>query len=466
MKDELKIRDPVHNFIHLSDEEGRLINTPVFQRLRRIHQLAMAYLVYPGALHTRFDHSLGVCHVAKLMAEQLGIAQNDDDARLVRLAALLHDLGHGPFSHVSENALEIFADRSKLSPGQKKEKIHEVVTGHIIRHDPEIADILDPETRNKVADLLAEGRERPELRAIVSGPLDADKQDYLLRDSYFCGVSYGHFDIHQFLRSLVMTEDATYPEILVKRSGLHAVEQFVMAKYYLTANVYRHKVRLITDQMLTRAISLGIEEDGLKDLERIYKFDNSEAFFSNYRQWDDSKFLCNFSGTPESGKFCHQLIDRLNKRRLFKRAYSEHMKEFKDPNIRKFLSRICKPDNRQARERIEEEVAKIISSCLQTNIDKKLVILNVFDIKSVRSSSRNDEGGIMIETDHEPMQFEEESDLFRSINEGYSTSFVEIYGPLGWTSDFERDDQRKKVVGPIRDAIKENSRSLIRSREQ
>jgi putative nucleotidyltransferase with HDIG domain len=129
-----KLRDPVHNFVHLREKEIELIDTPVFQRLRGIRQLAMANLVYPGALHTRFDHSIGVCHVAGLMAEELGIA--DDDLELVRFAALLHDLGHGPFSHVSETSLKRFTDPSNLPAGQKKEKIHELVTAKVILYFP------------------------------------------------------------------------------------------------------------------------------------------------------------------------------------------------------------------------------------------------------------------------------------------------------------------------------------------
>lgn len=130
MPREFQVRDPVHNFVRLTDEEVNVVNTPVFQRLRGIKQLALANLVYPGALHTRFDHSIGVCHVAGMMAEELNL--RDEDRKLVRLAALLHDLGHGPFSHVSEDALERFANRETLSAGEKKEKIHELITGQLI----------------------------------------------------------------------------------------------------------------------------------------------------------------------------------------------------------------------------------------------------------------------------------------------------------------------------------------------
>jgi HD superfamily phosphohydrolase len=115
------IRDPVHNFVRLRDREIKLVNTRIFERLRGIRQLALANLVYPGAVHTRFDHSLGVCHVAGLMADEMDLPA--DQVELVRLAALLHDLGHGPFSHVSEISLDLFADRSKLPADQKKDKI-------------------------------------------------------------------------------------------------------------------------------------------------------------------------------------------------------------------------------------------------------------------------------------------------------------------------------------------------------
>src|ERR1035437_2529582 len=129
----VQIRDPVHNFISVSEKEQRVLATPALQRLRGIRQLAMASLVYPGALHTRFDHTLGVMHVAGQMAQSLSLSH--DDSNTVRMAALLHDLGHGPFSHVSEYALERYADRSTLKSGQKKEKIHELVTALMIQND-------------------------------------------------------------------------------------------------------------------------------------------------------------------------------------------------------------------------------------------------------------------------------------------------------------------------------------------
>jgi len=446
-----QVRDAVHGFISLTDKQVRLINTPVFQRLRGIRQLALANLVYPGALHTRFDHSLGVCHVARLMAEQLRLDKSE--TRLVRLAALLHDLGHGPFSHVSENALEIYGDRSKLPADQKKDKIHEVITGHIIRHDRDVSAILGKETSAEIADLLADGRKQRVLRAIISGPLDADKQDYLLRDSHFCGVPYGHYDLHQLLRSFVLAGGNGSKELMIDPNGLHALEQYVLAKYYLTTNVYRHRVRLITDQMLTRAIMLGIEEDGILELKHLYRFDNSDAFFKNYCRWDDAHFFCFFCQDKFRKMFCHRLLDRLLKRNLLKQVFSERILSFA-PRVREALLGLSKPENRKMRDGVEAALAQTLSTRLGTKIDKRFVIVNAFDIKSVRTTSRNDEGSVMVATDPEPRAFEEESDLFRSINESNTTAFVEVYAPVEWSDHAERDRLRKRVNKPILDVIK------------
>src|SRR6266850_4364661 len=125
----IKLRDPVHNFATFNAEEIKVINLDILQRLRGIRQLAMESLVYPGALHTRFDHTLGVAHVAGQMADELGV--KDDERRLVRMAALLHDIGHGPFSHVSEYGLERYSNRASFPKELKKEKIHEIITGKL-----------------------------------------------------------------------------------------------------------------------------------------------------------------------------------------------------------------------------------------------------------------------------------------------------------------------------------------------
>jgi HD superfamily phosphohydrolase len=446
--------------VDLWEKEIKLVGTPLFQRLRGIRQLAMANLVYPGALHTRFEHSLGVCHVAGLMAARLGL-EDKYETPLVRMAALLHDLGHGPFSHVSESLLERYADRTQLPPDQKKEKIHELITAHLIKNDPAIVKIIGEDSCDEIVRLLSVGHGQPAMRSIVSGPLDADKQDYLLRDSLFCGVEYGVFDLHQLHRSLLLDGPDNEKELMVDVNGIHAVEQYALAKYYLTANVYRHKVRLITDQMLVRAITLGIEQDGLDDLRAIYAFDNSHEFFQRYSRWNDERLMAAFGEEAKPGTCCGRLLGRLRDRRLLKRVFSERIQRFDDLPLRaKLLSLGGKADGDEQRRaldhlrgEIEGSLADVIAEHAHADVDPLEVILHVFDIKSVRTTSRNDESGIPIATGGETRYFHEESALFASINESYLEGFVEVYAPVSWPDRTRRSKLLNALKAPIRDAI-------------
>jgi uncharacterized protein len=274
MSPELEIRDPIHGFIYREPTEQGIIDTRVFQRLRRLRQLAFAYLVYPGAVHTRFDHSLGAFHVACRLAEQLRL--DPEECRLVRLAALLHDIGHGPFSHVSEPILERHANKEKVKLGPKQQ-VHELVTAQILRTDKELAQWILEKDREKIIAILEGKSGYSVLHDVVSGPLDADKQDYLLRDSYFCGVKYGVYDIDFLISSLRLHSDAEDKYLAISPNGIYALEQFVLAKYYMKTQVYHHRIRLITDEMVERAISLGIEKDGIPWLKDLYGYDGHQS---------------------------------------------------------------------------------------------------------------------------------------------------------------------------------------------
>jgi HD superfamily phosphohydrolase len=447
---EVRIRDPIHNFIPLREKQVKLVGTRALQRLRGIKQLALANLVYPGAVHTRFDHTLGVTHVAGLMARAFGL--DDDEVELVQFAALLHDIGHGPFSHVSEHALDRYANRDKLPLGQKKERIHEVITAHWICNDLEILRVLGKDTCEQVVKLLGSGHGQPALKSIVSGPLDADKQDYLLRDSHFCGVQYGVFDIHQLHRSLVLVGPDHEKELMIDPDGTHAVEQYVLAKYYLTTNVYRHRVRLITDQMIVRAIQLGIETDGLEQLRDLYAFDNSEAFMNTYRAWDDARFMGTFGVTEETR--CGKLLRRLQERRLLKRVFDARVRDFPQ-ETRETIKTLSSHRHDKRRRRIEATIASVVSDKTGQVIDPDQVIAHAFDIRSVRETSRNDEGGILVNTSPEPRPFTDESTLFASINEGYVDQFVEIYAPMAWETLADRKRIVRECREPIRAAIEE-----------
>lgn len=251
----LEIRDPIHGFIYREPHEQEIVDSSTFQRLRRLKQLALANLVYPGANHTRFDHSLGAFHVAGRVAQRFGL--DATETKLIRLAALLHDIGHPPFSHVSEPILKKHSgDRIKLKP---KQQVHELISAQIIREDPALSGLILDSDRQKIVRLLAGEFGYALLKDIVSGPIDVDKQDYLLRDSYFCGVRYGLYDIERLLNCMVVHDDGEDRFLAISKDGIHVLEQFVLAKYYMTTQVYRHRIRLITDEMIGRAISLGIE---------------------------------------------------------------------------------------------------------------------------------------------------------------------------------------------------------------
>lgn len=450
----IRLRDPVHNFIRLTEKEVKVIDTPIFQRLRGIRQLALANLVYPGALHTRFDHCIGVCHIAGMMAEELGRESQyvEEKRELVRLAGLLHDVGHGPFSHVSEEILERYADRNALEPDQKKEKIHELITAGLVRRDTPLVDLLGRGTCEQIAQLLGRGYGDPVLRNMISGPLDADKQDYLLRDSRFCGVPYGVFDMHQLHRSFIVRENAGERELWIKPDGVHAVEQYILAKYYMTSNVYRHKVRLITDQMITRAITLGIEHDEIDALRSIYRYDGSDKYLKQYVQWDDHRFLEAFGGDAAPPGRCRDLLRRLERRRLLKRVYSTRIARFPDPEARAILADVSKPKYHDLRQSLESALAALISEELGTKVDAEFVILFAFSIKSVRTSARDDEHGIMVDTSP-PQQFEKESTLLVSIDEGYKDEYVEVYAPLDWDEQSKKRRLLANLNEPIRQLL-------------
>lgn len=237
----LSLRDPVHGFVRADPLEAALINSRPVQRLRFIHQLGLSYLVFPGAEHSRFSHVLGAMHLAgrvydALAAKAGGLLDPAPDAagrRLVRAAALLHDLGHAPFSHSAEDLFEEEID-------------HEQMTRRLFSL-PEVEAIFGAEGRGiateDVARLLSGRAESPAerlLAQIVSGELDADKMDYLLRDSLFCGVRYGSYDLDRVLDTVAPMQD---PEtgawgIGVEEGGVHAVEALVLARYYMFTQVY------------------------------------------------------------------------------------------------------------------------------------------------------------------------------------------------------------------------------------
>lgn len=450
MPEAIEIRDPIFGFIELTSRECNIVDLLIFQRLRGIHQLAMAYLVYPGALHTRFDHSLGVCHIAGLVCKAVGI--NRDDTEIVRLAALLHDLGHGPFSHVSEYCLERFCQQNDI---RRTKKIHELITCDIIQMYPDICKIIARNEREQIVKLLQHKLGEPDLESIISGPLDADKQDYLLRDSYFCGVKYGVFDLHQLHRTLCRRDSNDGSKyLMVDKDGVHTLEQYILAKYYLTTQVYCHRVRMICDQMLIRAITLGIEEDNIDELLSIFAYDCSDKFVNNYIRWDDARFLLIFTDKKYRGKYLHDVLTRLKERGLLKRVFDSpiNVTEF-DAVVRDALSGMAKGNYKNKKEEMERLVAEAITSSLKLKnpVDPNLVICHSYLIKSVKEQSQNDVTSIQVDKRPNPVPLEDESILFKSIDERLNDAFVEVYAPV----QYDRPNERRRVLDKLRTPISE-----------
>jgi len=461
MSEPRDVRDPIHGFIHLTSHEAEIVETPVFQRLRGIRQLAMANLVYPGALHTRFDHTLGVVHVTRLLCDVFNLPEEDE--RLVRLSALVHDLGHGPFSHVSEGALELFADRGKLKDrlkGDNAAKIHELLTQDLLRSDEAINRLIDGSTISRIISLLSYGYADPILKSVVSGPLDADKQDYLLRDTYFCGVKYGIFDLPQLHRELREADDPTQgKQLMISADGVHALEQFVLAKYFLTAQVYCHRVRLITDQMIVRAIKLGIEEDQIQDLHDLYRYDGSDAFVRNYTQWDDSRFLLTFGAPALKGTYCHEIVERLRTRRLLKVVFESTVGQLPE-SCQELVQDITRPKHRELRRSLEQKLAVVIQdSGFTLKSGRKdasnLVVVNSFTLKSVREQSRDNEGPILVSEGADKTTFEEASVLFKSIDDKMVRPQFALYAPVEYDNPAERRSMWVKLKEPIRRCLEE-----------
>jgi HD superfamily phosphohydrolase len=253
------IRDPLWDTIQLDPTAVRVVDSAVFQRLRYIRQLGLAHLVYPGATHTRFDHAVGVYHLAQrtvsALRERGDLAQVPEwEARLIPLAALLHDIGHYPFSH----ALEELSEGS--IPGH-----HETLVGHFL-NDADVAAALQQVAPNAGAhiDQLIRGASPAALQGLVSGSLDLDKIEYLKRDAMFCGVPYGEVDVDRLLHALLVVPDpdAGKLEVGVHEKGIAALESLLFAKYQMFRNVYwHHAVRAAT--VMYKRIVLDALETGL-----------------------------------------------------------------------------------------------------------------------------------------------------------------------------------------------------------
>ena len=252
-KTHLDIIDPIHDFVRVNSNELKIIDTPIFQRLRRIRQLSGAHLIYPGAQHTRFEHSLGVMHMASMAGHVLhekGIVSSDNIQNL-RFAGLLHDIGHGPFSHLFEELL------------QKRKMSHEDIGRDIILKT-QIGDLISANGFNKklITELAFGDSKFQFMNEIISGALSADIMDYLLRDGYFTGAEHAKIDHNRLTYSL----DVYKNKLALEKSALVNFETMMISRYQMFKAVYFHKTVRAGEVMLLESMYLAEEELGLSSI--------------------------------------------------------------------------------------------------------------------------------------------------------------------------------------------------------
>lgn len=250
------IKDPVHGTMQFTSVEDAwvkpFIDSPNFQRLRHIKQLGMGDFIFPGAVHSRFNHCLGCCYVASQIAQKVGLA--DEERQLVMIACLLHDIGHGPFSHAFEGVF------------QPKPIRHEDWTPHFLA-DYGTAEFfahynrLNPRyhlTEEKFRDIADMIMHRPKSKSvladIVSSQLDADRLDYLLRDSHFCGVRYGEFDFRWMLHCMAIVDSKEGERLGITHKGIGVVEHYLMARRLMTRNMYHSQKKLALEHLLIQLL--------------------------------------------------------------------------------------------------------------------------------------------------------------------------------------------------------------------
>ena len=337
-------RDSVHNLIRVETGEplgalvSRLIDTAEFQRLRRIRQLGLAHFAYQAAEHSRFTHSLGAYHLATRILDRLSskYSISDADQAAVRVAALVHDVGHGPFSHVIESILnfhhEDFSSRIVLS--------HETELGNALKG-------FSPGLAKGVAEIIHGNFQPVALGQLVSSQLDVDRMDYLLRDSLMTGVKYGVFDLEWIIKSLEIDEQAG--RLYVSAPGIYAVEDYLQARYYMYRQVYFHRTlrsaEAVLHSLLRRAIRLF--KDGQEvwraaggPFEKILRGEKLELH--EHLSLDDSDVLFHIKRwTAADDKALADLSSRFLDRRLFKAFDLDMPEDERDDFIQKVRGRVA-----------------------------------------------------------------------------------------------------------------------------
>jgi len=349
------VRCPLYGFAGLSKREDQLLDTVAMQRLSRIKQLAHTYIVYPSAVHTRLEHSLGTLFLAGRICDQLRLPQRQK--QVIRIAALLHDVGQGPFSHIWEEPMRWI---------NGEEYCHEDVTKLMIENDQGIRKVLG-NLRHEVLKVFSEESLSSD---IISSSLDVDKLDYLRRDSYHTGVAYGLFDIERVIRTVCKLSEAGRDYLAAHEKGKDALESYRLARYAMHMQVYEHHTRLIADDMFLKATKLAFKEDVLA--EEDFKISNDpNKFVDNFLSVDD--YSIQHLILQKSTGIAKNLIQDIQNRRLLKRALVVPLTKegVENPITRKKIIEMSRKEIEDAEKKIAREL----------RIDSAYVIVHLQSVK-------------------------------------------------------------------------------------
>jgi HD superfamily phosphohydrolase len=342
-----ELKDPVHGYVYITEQEKEIIDSFPVQRLHRLRQLAGAEYVYPGANHTRFEHSIGVMYLAGRVTENFNISQriSKDEAEMIRIAALLHDVGHGPFSHVFEHLLV-----------KELDKTHEDMTRWILTNS-ELKDTLrkigyNPEEIGKLAVGTLHKPQKAFMDQIISSAVDVDKLDFVVRDTHHTGAEYGYVDIFRLIHALDVLDE----NLAVDLGALSALESLIIARIESFKSIYFHRVGRAAQIMLATAMEKANEELGLTS----FRSPDEYLAMDDYTVWTRLK----------NCKKSNETIKNLERRIMLKCAYERTFYE-KDTMISSIF-------NKEAhRKQLQADIAK------KANVDVETVIIDVPTVPSV-----------------------------------------------------------------------------------
>lgn len=348
------IRDPLHGYIAFDELARAIIDTVEMQRLRRIRQLGFSYLVYPGANHTRFEHSLGTYHLMNLVLDRLEVAKGEEQELLA--ASLIHDVGHGPYSHVTEPLIRKYTGKG-----------HEQIEDVLVQHEPDprarreadlpartIADVLEAYCldRHKLLSYIRGERPDPQqprdLARILNGEIDVDKMDYLVRDSYYTGVAYGVVDNIRLIRGLEFCNQ----ELVITEKGIPPAEYLLFSRFLMHPTVYNHHTSRIAQVMFVHALDAFIHAQ--PDME-------PDEYAQALRTMDDATIT---TALRDAKGYPQELMRRIDERRLFKRAVYAAVNEL-EPRVVADLQH----------EQKQTEIVAEISA--RAGVDQRYVLLDV-----------------------------------------------------------------------------------------